>query len=286
MVTLAICIAVFFSGIGGYRVVVSLIVFFAVKSLIKIVNNNTQTIEMIYLPLILVSIYFDLKYGQIYKSYENSSPIIAVLLVVFIDIAINNTIKQMIEYVSEGKIFSVCPKCSFEMVGLETRCYECNYTRASAQSLDNALNTPCAKSDWRFNVENVIGLEDGEKIDKQINLGVFSAKSVFKDKNRLSLSKAIITNKRFVLLKTKIFGRGGWVYREYVQLDNIKEISIANQFYINKKIPTIDIVTTDGVHYELFFVYFFSASSKLMNIVMAIAHYNADIKITDEHNVL
>jgi hypothetical protein len=276
LATLIIGLIVFLSGVGRYIVIISFICFFIIKIFFLVIKKNTQTIDLLYLPILLISLYFDYKYGKIFKNFSYSDPTIAIFLVFIIDIITNNKIKNFIENMTDKRIFSVCPNCNFETVYLETKCNKCNYSKllTMEQFMTNKINYSTTSNNL-YNYK----LCDDENIIKNINTSISS--SVYKNNIQLQYTKFILTNKRIILIKTKLLSRGGWTDAESFSIESIKEIIFDKKFYKNKKIPIIDIVTNNNDHYELFFVYILNAQKKFKDIVNAICCINSDIKITE-----
>lgn len=276
LAALIIGLIVFLSGVGRYIVVLYFISFFLVKIVFLVIKKNTNTIDLLYLPILLISLFFDYKYGKIFKNFSYSDPTIAIFIVFIIDIMTNNKIKHFVENITDKEIFSVCPNCNFETVELNEKCDKCNYSKFTTgeQFIENKVN-------YRITSNNINNykLKDDEKVIK--NIDTSSTKSVHKNNIQLHYTRFILTNKRIILIKTKFLNCGGWTDAECFEIEIIKEIIFSKKFYINKKIPIMDIVTNNNDHYELFFVYILNAQEKFKDIANEICCINNDIKITE-----
>ena len=273
---LIIGLIVFLSCVGRYMVVLAFICFFIVKIFFLAIKKNTRTIDLLYLPTLLIFLYFDYKYEEIFKNFSHSDPTIAIFLIFIIDIMTNNKIKHFVENITDKEIFSICPNCNFETVELKEKCDKCNYSKliTEEQFITNKINNRIISNN-AYNYK----LEDDENIIKNINTS--STKSVHKNSIQLHYTKFILTNKRIILIKMNFLNRGGWTDAESFAIESIKEIIFNKKFYINKKIPIMDIVTNNNDHYELFFVYILNAQKKFKDIANEICCINNDIKITE-----
>jgi hypothetical protein len=261
---------IFASGLGRYRLTVVIFIYFATKAILKINKVSTVQIDRLYIPFLIIGVYYDFSYGQIYPVFTKSNPVLAFFLVIVTDALISNFIKKKIETLTDYQVFAVCPKCNFEMKDLVELCENCGYSTNNLYIKDSALSTAQNRTN---NLSLLLELERDETFKLQIKLGGFTAKSVFKNDQRLLLSKMIITNKRLFLLDWKPLGRG-LSYKVSINLSDIIDLNIVNKFHINKQMPIIKFITKDNSTYELYFVYLIGGYNKLKPIASCLLNNN------------
>lgn len=261
--TLAIC--VFIIGIGRYRVVVALIIYFFIKALLKYYSIDISKYEKLYFPILILMIIFDYKFGQIYPVFSKSDPIVALLIVIFSEILLSKHIKSLIENVSNGEIFTLCQKCGYDMTDFAEKCNNCGYILKNITNKNKYIDH---NNHGRSKIFKNVKLEDGEKILKIIKLDRLTGKSIYVDNKKLILSYMIITNINIILLFVNSFGRG-WKYKQIIHKNEINDIKISDKFYINKTIPVLSIITNENI-FDLYCVYFSSGAEKLNKLMQYI----------------
>jgi len=248
-------ILLFTIGVGNYRAIIALIVYFSARALVcnKAINIS---LNLLTAPLVVFAILYDVKYGQLWSSHEYNLFYLIVAFIV-IDHVSTKYINMLTEHISNNYIFSYCLNCKYENNGLTASCKNCGHEGGSVDVplVRNEIYDDSFKSQLptlRYAIDNYsianLSLTIDEKIYMSIKIG-------FGDGPRISGKKqlctnVVITNRNIILMHKFIFQRG-WRWREKISLNDIKEVVMVDQNITSSARQSIKL-STESSTYELF----------------------------------
>lgn len=130
----------FLVGVGNYRSVLFLIIFFCTKAFIDYKDKH-DSLKVIFLPFLLGTLYLDCKFGQLWLPHNNNLILFAILFVV-IDHVSTMHINALFEKTSNNYIFSYCNNCRFENIKLISKCNNCGYVKAGLE-INKRIDVDC-----------------------------------------------------------------------------------------------------------------------------------------------
>lgn len=252
-------LVLFLIGIGNYRSVLFLIVFFCIKAIVDYKDKHIF-LQILFVPILLLSVFFDFKNGQLWLIHNfNNLPLFVVAFVV-VDHVSTMFINAAVERISKGHIFSYCNNCRFENIKLTSKCGHCGYENSSAEPIAGVDTRSIYNEQYQtqlplfrkfLNADSIanLSLEEGETICMSIKVSFGSGPYV--DGYKKLCKQIVITNKNVIFLHNLYFQRG-WRWREKISLKSISEITA-----VRKKISVGERqairLNANGHTYELFF---------------------------------
>lgn len=234
---------IFLAGIGRYRSILFLSIYFMVYSLVLLNKSNVVAIKKIYAPLLVVAIFFDIKNGPVLPVLSFNNIIIAFVAYFSLKWLLDGLYKKAIEGLTNKTIFTCCPKCNFETNQFAVECNNCGYSSINLTSLEFQLTEQKVKLHESL-------LDRDEVIRKTISLGFLSDASIYKNGSMLDCNKCIITNQRIILM-TKQFYRRGISNKFEILLSAISNVHIEERKHHGLNMNII-VFTEQENSYELF----------------------------------
>lgn len=243
---------IFVSGIGRYRCVLLYGLYFLLRAVLSLFSFDRKVL-MIFLPLVIISLFFDITKGQIFPVFKKNYLFIAVPLLLIADMIIKRFVGRSIEQLARGELFATCPSCGYDNKDLVERCKNCSYQKGD-QLLVRLTTEGLSAIGNRipFRAFSLLGLQQNEKLlfHKKIASNVFSINGVNQARTNL-----VITNERIIFLdyfRFPIRSSDGWRERDSIPLSSISNIECKmKKIYLTKE-ALLGINTASNL-YEIVF---------------------------------
>lgn len=248
----------FILGIGNYRSILFLIIFFIVKALVES-KEKIMLLQVLFAPILVVFAFLDYKNGQLWIVHNlNNIPLFLIGFII-VDHVLTMYINAFVEKISNGFVFSCCNNCRHENVKLTKICRECGYERSGNERRSVFDFAQAFSEDYykqpillRKRMEQCevanLSLSDSEKIYMSIKVKVGTLP--YKDDTKILCDTIVITNKNIIFIGKINFQRG-WRWREKLQLKSITQINL-----ISKKVSISERqvvqLSSDSHCYEFF----------------------------------
>lgn len=243
-------------GVGNYRSVIFLIIFFCIKAVVDYEKKHNY-LKILLMPVLILTIYYDVAYGQIWFQNKYNIALFLILLII-IDHTATSTLNALVEKISVGNVFSYCPDCKYENKKLTIKCSYCghegNRTYAYQQSFNNIYDKsfhfqfPKLKYNLKSGVIADLSLAENEHVYMSVKVGFGDGPRI--DGNKHLCSHVIITNQNIILMHKFLFQRG-WRWLAKISLNDIKEIVMVDQNITSSARQSIKL-STESNTYELF----------------------------------
>ena len=243
---------IFASGIGRYRCVLVYGLYFLLRAAVSLFNRDRKVL-MIFLPLVIVSLFLDLTRGQVFPVLEKGHLFIALPLLLAADMIIRKFVGRLILELTGGELFIACPSCGHDNKDLVKRCKNCSYQKGDQlvlQPVTEKLSVGGNKIPLRAFV--LLGLQQNENLlfHKKIASNVFSVNGVKQARTNL-----FITSERIIFLdyfRFPIRSSDGWRARDSILLSSTTSIECEMKKTYLAKEPVLIINTSSDV-YEIIF---------------------------------
>lgn len=239
-------VIIFLIGIGNYRSVLFLCVFYCAKSFIDYEQKH-DFLKFLFLPPFLYLVYLDLKLGQLWFNRSNNLLIFAITLLI-VDLLSTKYIYILAEKLINNYVFSYCVNCRHENSKFVTRCNNCGYEKNSVLNMkknDSKLyddtflfQLPFLKNILKTDYVNDLCLGDNECIYMSIKINF--GNSPYIDGHKKLFKSIVVTNKRIIFFNKLHFQRG-WNFREEIPLKSIEKILAENKKIGNSTRQTIKL---------------------------------------------
>ena len=273
---------VFLSGIGRYRTVLAYALYCLLKGLWAVVGKGAEA-KYILLPTIIISLYFDLTKGQIWPLFERSYFIVSVGIAVVLDTLARRRVQKLIEEISKGDLFIICPSCNYDNKELVKICQACSYKKGdpfSALRRTDLLSVRGEKGGVIRMPERVIqmlGIKEQEKI--LFSMRVFPFKSVFRNGEQEIVTFFVLTNTRIIFLDYHYFSYS-WRKKDILSLSDIISVQGKMKKMYMVLQPEFVITTRSGDIYEIVYKKYGRYRQRIEDVCSLIKKINPEINVS------
>lgn len=286
---------VFLSGLGRYRVILLFFIFFLLRAVFSYFKLSSTGLYLLLLPVLLIVLPLDIKYGQFLPLFPNLHFIISITFLIVVELLARSCTVGILRRLTNKEIFRVCPECMYDNRNLVDECASCNYKSSSSDSiveqrspvsgikLANDIKKEIDKNTKLGLLKKPSGkilkslrLEVDENI--LVNIKIFPNRSFFKNGVREVGGNFVMTTKRIVFIGFSFLG-GGWRFKEIIHYDQLSDIRVEMKQLVTKKEPVIVFKTIDNV-YELYFKSLLPFRNKINGIIDCLRKNNASVPIT------
>lgn len=225
----------FLIGIGNYRSILLLIIYFSIKSISKKIIERV-ILNLLFVPVFLYLIFYDLEFGQLWLERSNNFILFVVLFIV-VDHVLTRYINIFFEKTSNGHVFTYCSNCRYENKQLTIKCNNCNYEKIGDGEIN--YDTKQSKYDISFfgmpkllrhelGENNILNLSLSSEEFIHISIKVIIGNSPYINGFKRLCSFIVFTNKNIIFMH-KIYIHRGYRWKENVNLLDVKEVSKENK---------------------------------------------------------
>lgn len=274
---------IFSFGIGRYRFVIVYAIYALLKALSAIIRFE-KNIFLLYLPATLISIYLDATNGPIFPLYSKNNLIIAFLVMILADYIMRKLFNELINYITGGQYFVVCPSCHFKNKDLTGKCINCSYEKGRRLASMTTMISPDLKGNkipvWLLNLLN-IGESDVILLYKKI----FPTTAVLKNGTKQLRKHFIITTTNAIFLDHQSFCIRipiSWRQRDVIPLVDITAVEGRMKTRKLAKRPFLILRTVSGDVYEIVFSRFEKYQERINDIAILIKRANPQVELKNE----
>jgi len=232
---------IFLSGIGRYRAILFLFIYFLIYSVFLSNSCNTRLLKKIYAPILVIAIYFDINTGPVLPILPFNNILLAFVCYFSLKWLLDAFYKKGIESLTSQNIFTCCPNCKHETNEFTDKCDKCGYSSIALKGSEFSIS---ANKGYEFPIEKE------EATMEKVSLGFSSDASIYKNGSMLDFSELVITDKRIILISKKFFQRGISNKTDFL-LSVITNVHIEERKHHGLKMNII-VFTANGDTYELF----------------------------------
>lgn len=287
----ALAAALFFVGIGRYTTILLISCVYFVESIFVYKKADTTSCKAILGPLVIVTLFIDFKYGQLWPLYPSNNVLIALLIFVIAELYLKKATIAFIEKNSNYSYFGCCPSCLYANKNLTDRCSNCGFeTTGLVPETVSKGSSRTKQVRSQYKCRNDLASEVPHKCLQLLNLDadeecigslrIYPERGVYVNGSKTLVKYLIITNFNVILLDYHFY-YNGWTYRKLINIGNIKSITIERKFHHNKLVPILSLEAEEET-YEFFYSPFASAFERLEGIARCIKNLNIAIEVKSE----
>jgi hypothetical protein len=302
LLTGAETLIIFACGLGRYRSLLVLGMFFFATGVIEYMKKSYKVLSLMLGPVLLFSLYIDVRSGQVLPVFPGLPFLVTVVSLALIDVVLVRGLacRTLIRW-SNGSLFRTCPRCSYSNRSLVNECGQCSY-RNDSGSDKRAAQYPEKREELNALIEETAGyrkaglkqpsgkirglltLDEDEVV--LTSLRIFPLQTLFRDGERTLASIMILTTKGVIFLQS-LFFEVGWKMREQILYDDIIEIAATTKRVTTTKEPTLAIKTRSH-QYEVCFMALFPYREQIKAITSCITRRatTAIVRTDTEYNSL
>lgn len=225
-------------GFGRYRSCLFLICYFVIIAILQSREVKINTFRIFYVLVVIVAIYYDIRFGQVWPSFESVNIIHFFVAFIVVDYTSGRYLNNLIERLSKGYVFSYCSSCRYENVKLTEKCAKCGTSNSSNYNERLGVDSnPIYAESFCKNLDR-LKCRLGNKTIRNLCLSkteeiVFSIKvnfinGIYKNDIKYLCSYVVITSENLIFIYMDSFHRG-WYFREKVKINLIRKVCASNK---------------------------------------------------------
>lgn len=221
-----LALTIFVSGLGGYRSILFIAVYLIIDAVIKANFNDSGKYAKLFALGLLLSTYIDIESGPIFVQIIKINVFVILAIYFLLENIFIRQVKKIIESITNGRLFAMCPICGYESIELKEVCEMCkeNYISADLQA---------------SNLEVVL----------RVSIGGFTGNSAHKNSIRMQISEIVFKNETVNFVRKSPLFRG-WRSKEVIPYNRIKSVELFFIKKYGKELPAVRI-TTDSETFDI-----------------------------------
>jgi hypothetical protein len=267
---------VFLSGIGRYRIILVYLSYALLNSSLSFIRPGHK-VRYVLLPATLFALYLDITKGPIIPLFIQNSLLITLPVLFISEIVIKHFVQCSIEKLSSGRIFIVCPYCSFKHRSFTVKCASCSYNNSDQLVLVKPSPIQQQKKDIvPVKIFRMLNLSNNEDI--VFHMKLFPHKSLIKNGVRQIRTDFIITTDNIIFLD-RFFFANSWREKDLISFKTIDSVEGKMKSIFVVQNPFLVINTSSHDVYEIVFKRFGHFKQRISEISEIIGSQNPQIKV-------